>query len=46
VGIMGLLKAKDFAQELHAAARQALAVLGPRAARLEDLTHFIINRRS
>jgi len=46
VGIMGLSKAKGFAQELHAAARQALALLGPRSARLEDLTDFIINRRS
>lgn len=43
--IMGLSQAKGFAQELLESALHALALLGPRARRLEQLAFFIVHRR-
>ncbi len=46
VSIMGLSQAKDFSRELLWTAHEALAPFGHRRRRLEELAHFIVNRRS
>ncbi len=44
VSLMGLGPARAFARELHDEARQHLAVLGPEARRLSELTDLIVHR--
>ncbi|MBL8481173.1 MAG: polyprenyl synthetase family protein [Rhodocyclaceae bacterium] len=44
VSLLGLARAREFAAELHARARESLAALGGRAERLADLTDFIARR--
>ena len=45
VTLMGLARAKDFAEELRKSAHAALKPLGTCAARLEGLADFIVRRR-
>ena len=42
--VMGLPQAKELAEDLLAQARDALAPLGPRAERLDQIAHFIVRR--
>lgn len=44
VSLMGLEPARAFARELHDQARQQLAILGPGARRLAELTELIVHR--
>ncbi len=46
VSIMGLSQAKDFSRELLSTAHESLVPFGHRRRRLEELAHFIVNRRS
>jgi len=46
VSIMGLSQAKDFSRELLRTAQDSLVPFGHRRRRLEELAHFIVNRRS
>ena len=45
VGLMGLERARDFADELREQALSALTIFGDRAYRLVELTDFIIRRK-
>ena len=44
VSVLGFARAKEKAAELRAEAHQALAPFGPPAARLHELTDFIVDR--